>query len=505
MNRWPEAIGLAITAHALILLLPFQLQGSLGPDAGSGTEQLVEITLIESVPPRVPQAVPQDPRSDTLRSGRETPTVRVQATDRPRVDTPALTRPDPHTSQPEPEPEPPDGPAETHRFVRADPDVPVVEAPDSAIISDRNLVAAQTTRREIATPRIGPPNDGDPSATDVAGASATPDTLSMPRVQLSDEPVPLLKNRQDPSRPGARSGGEPLRSRAEAPEAPQVGAPGGQDVQQVASRGAEAITAKGAREPGEAGDDAPTREGLAFASDGSFPAPSTGGADPADPLPEGPDLPSRSDQEVRPLLSPGILDWIKPAQSADGGQPRTEVGEADTPAPRAGEGTEGEGQTRVGEATGIADATPGERERQLGSRAAAGGTGSALMDSATVLPEDIPLDVEALVSAVETPLGRYAASIDQLLREAWAPPLEAQVMSGYGVTTIQFRVDNRGRVTDKELTRLSGVPGLDIAALGAVPQRVPRPDRDLMTEQDHLTVTYTFRHSSPIVSRSAHH
>jgi TonB family protein len=128
-----------------------------------------------------------------------------------------------------------------------------------------------------------------------------------------------------------------------------------------------------------------------------------------------------------------------------------------------------------------------------------------MLDSAMLLEEDLPLDVELAINAIETPLGRYAAGIDQLMRDAWKPPLEAQLMSGYGVTTVTFRVDARGRVTDKEITRMSGISGLDIAALVAVPDKVPRPDRELLAPGEHLHVTYTFRHSSPIVSRSAQH
>ena len=124
------------------------------------------------------------------------------------------------------------------------------------------------------------------------------------------------------------------------------------------------------------------------------------------------------------------------------------------------------------------------------------------MDTALVLKEEIRLDVEVAINAVETPLGRYAASIDQVLRENWEPPFEAQIMSGYGVTTVTFLVDSRGRVTEKEVTRMSGVSGLDVAALVAVPPKVERPDREVLSGGTHLRIQYTFRHSSPVVSRA---
>ncbi len=486
------------------MLLPLQLEGRwTGAQAVGPEPDRVEITLIEAVDPPEPVPPVRDPRSDRRPPGLETPTVEVAATDRPLHDTPALDRRDEHTSAPEPEPVPQRTEAKVV-FVRADPQTPLVSAPDTERVADRNLRAEVETRRELATPRIGPPSPGDPSATDLAGANLAPDTVSMPRVELADNDVPLQRNLEDHARPGARSGGAAMRSRAEAPEAPEIGAPGGHDQQRVASKGAQALEADGHREPGEAGDDAPTRDGLALASEGDFPVPSTGGADPGDPKEEGPDLPSRADKGVRPLLTPGFLDWIAENDAADGGQPRTELGDGDEPSPRAGELSDGDGQTHAGEGTGIAEANPGERQRQRGSRAAAGGTGSALTDTATVAGEEIPLDVEVALNAVETPLGRYAASIDQLLREGWRPPLEAQVMSGYGVTTVEFRVDRKGRVTAPALTRMSGVPGLDDAALAAVPTRVPRPAREVLAGDDVLTVSYTFRHSSPIVSRSAH-
>jgi hypothetical protein len=388
-------------------------------------------------------------------------------------------------------------------FVRADSNDPTVAAPEAEIISNHNLSADRETRREVTATRIRPTTHGDPLAIDVAGASPVPETVSVPRVEISDNETPLRKNRDDPSRPGARSGGQPERSLAEAQPSPKPGAPGGQAEQRIASKGGPAIPAKGVRETGASGVKAPTRDGLALAIDGEFPLPSTGGADPADPRPEGPDLPSRSDRGIRPLFSPGTLAWVTSADSADGGQTRSEVGETEKPAPRVGEGETGEGQTRQGEGTGIAEANPGLQKAQNGSRAAAGGTGSARTDRSLVIDEAVELDIASALNAVETPLGRYAALIDQALRDGWAPPIEDRVMSGYCVTTVTFRVDVRGRVSDKDFVRLCGVEGLDDAAFEAVPERVPRPNNEVLARGEHLTVTYSFRHSSPIVSRSA--
>ena len=500
MTRWPEAWCFAFILHALLLLVPLAPRAFVG-DPPAPTP-LLELSLVDdsTATPQAPP--PRDAMADTLPPGATTPPVEVPPTARSVDSPPALAREDPAEGEPEPEVLE-EAPPETAHFVRADPDPPPVVDVDAEAISDRNMRAARPTRRAVSTVRIGPPTDGDPSATDVAGASPVPDTVSMPRQEVAENDIPLQLNRDDPSRPGARSGGRQERSRAEAPEAPEVGAPGGQAVERVASKGDRAEPASGAREAGEAGDSAPTRDGLALAIDGEHPAPATGGADPGDPDRVGPDRASRSRDAVRPLLSPGTLDWIVPAEAADGGQARNAAADSDVLSPRAGDGETGQGQARVGDGTATAESSPGRPRQVRGSRAAAGGTGSARLDRAPVVPEETELDVASAMSARETPLGRYAAGIDQLLRDAWDPPLEVKVLTGYGVTTVRFVVDGRGRVVDKELVRQSGVAGLDEAALAAIPARVARPSADIAPQRGVISVTYTFRHSSPIVSRSA--
>ncbi len=471
-----------------------------------GAEKLVSVELIATEPVTLPPTPPRQALADHLDGGSSTPVVPVHPTHRKWMDPPApvseKARLEKRLPKPLEDEEAPVDDPKTHRFVRADPDVPRVETPDTDVISDRTLTAPKEVRREVSTVRIGPHNSGDPSSPDHAGAAAIPDRVSMPQVERDSEKEPRRENLEEASQPGVRSGGQPEESRAEAPMATETGAPGGLDLQRVASQGAEAMDARGVRDPGEAGDDAPTRDGLAFASDGDFPVPATGGADPADPRPEGPDLPSRSKQAIRPLLSPGTLNWIAPAEAADGGKPRTEAGEGQRVAPISGEEATGDGQALSGPGTAATSSDLGEVLPQKGSRSAAGGRGSARTDSALVVSEDAFLDVQSAISAIETPAGRYAGKLDQALRDRWSPPVEAQVMSGYGVTTVVFRLNARGKVLHKELQRHSGVPGLDAAALAAVPERFPRPQTGVISPGKNLEVTYTFRHSSPIVSRT---
>jgi TonB family protein len=125
-----------------------------------------------------------------------------------------------------------------------------------------------------------------------------------------------------------------------------------------------------------------------------------------------------------------------------------------------------------------------------------GATASPDASEQTVLPDEHdrigPLDV----STVGSPLGRYVAEIETIVRERWhqvdLDPLH-RVLGVHGIATVQLYIHRTGRVTDIVLHASSGNPHLDAMALSAIPTTLPRIPREVDLEGLHHRISLRYR------------
>lgn len=120
----------------------------------------------------------------------------------------------------------------------------------------------------------------------------------------------------------------------------------------------------------------------------------------------------------------------------------------------------------------------------------ADGPDAAAWSDLTVLDEGVALGDEARVSIREHPLGAWMVGVDSQIRAASRFPEELRALGVDGDVVVRFRVAKDGTVSEARVLRGSDVPELDLAALAAIPPRVPA----LPAGEKGRYVTYTFRY-----------
>jgi len=112
-----------------------------------------------------------------------------------------------------------------------------------------------------------------------------------------------------------------------------------------------------------------------------------------------------------------------------------------------------------------------------------------------VVPEERPLELEALVATRTHPLAPLAERIDRTLRENWHFPIEYKFMGLTGRTKVEFRVLPDGKITDIRIIRQSGHAELDALALQAVPRRIPKVNEPVPASGLVLRFSFVYRNS----------
>jgi TonB family protein len=117
------------------------------------------------------------------------------------------------------------------------------------------------------------------------------------------------------------------------------------------------------------------------------------------------------------------------------------------------------------------------------------------VQNATVVPEERPLELQALVATRTHPLAPLAERIDRTLRANWTFPVEYKFMGFTGRTKAEFRVLPNGEVTDIRVIRRSGHPELDALAVDAIPKHIrnvtePVPENGIL-----LQFSFVYRNS----------
>lgn len=124
--------------------------------------------------------------------------------------------------------------------------------------------------------------------------------------------------------------------------------------------------------------------------------------------------------------------------------------------------------------------------------------------SAAVLDQDLKVDRVAAIDAIETPLGRYRAELDEVILERWLAadlPVAEQALGITGDTTVIFRVRRNGKVENLHLTQSSGYSQIDKLALFSIPDRLPPIPRKLGMK--HVYHRYIFHYRAGTVSRTS--
>jgi TonB family protein len=106
------------------------------------------------------------------------------------------------------------------------------------------------------------------------------------------------------------------------------------------------------------------------------------------------------------------------------------------------------------------------------------------------VPEEVALDVQALVGVRTHPLAAWATRVDAFLSAHWKIPVDVRALGVSGTTVVGFTVGRNGRVSDVKLIQSSGRPELDARALAAVPARFPALEPP---EWAPLRLRYSFR------------
>ena len=115
--------------------------------------------------------------------------------------------------------------------------------------------------------------------------------------------------------------------------------------------------------------------------------------------------------------------------------------------------------------------------------------------NATVVPEERPLELEALVATRTHPLAPLAERIDRTLRANWTFPVEYKFMGLTGRTKIEFRVLPNGDIVNVHVIRKSGHVELDELALDAVPKRIPKITEPVPEKGIVLQFSFVYRNS----------
>jgi TonB family protein len=416
-----------------------------------------------------------------------TPIERV-ALDVERQETP------PEPDEPEPDEE---EDLDMLRFVRVDEPAVTVEPPEDAeYISARDAAHELRTRAPVTEPDPGP---------------RTPHGIGLS--ELASRPA-LLAAEGDPSDP---TGKKPEVSEEVARSASEESG-GGRNALDM---GAGAPERGGDRRQGGAAapQSGRSRASLGHASAGTVaPAPVDGFREGPEPdavvdvdAPEWwnpmatrpvassapPPAPTPEERVASPSEGDAVALVLSPGESSDRGGTASDADEAALPT-EAEEPTVSTGrQERAGAADPIEDL-----------REALGWGGidrSALRPPQAVVDEEYDLARVSWVDATETPLGRYTDRVHEAIDTLWrAQDLEPDERARgiQGNVTIEFKVFRNGRVSNLELVKSSGHPGLDLIALRSVPRRLPRIPREVGVRSVLQRITFHYR--NPLITADSY-
>jgi len=539
-DRWPEAAGVSVAVHGLLLLVPMAV-GGLVDRASSTDAQVVEVLLVDADDP-ILAAAELDPQG----AREAAPTEQQIVQEVPPEVTPE--RRDPVAAEPEPDPIEDEAPDDAYVRVTASDGS---TTPDTQRIGRFDREVDRQTRAPVATTRIGQLQVGERPTPLVKGGPGeqeheVQDVLWKPvaaRIAPDDEPVvrpddgsdavamaepepeqgtdahhyPVLKPQQAARPPDGASREEAEVIAAHASDAPDE--PVSQPAQPVREAVADQVLLPlfGVMAGGSVQAALPER-------------PDDSGSDRAS-VPEGPEatwLAAASggqDDELRLAQTPA--DWgnaragAEPTASGprstavdgraggatDGSTDRSELLEG---AQARGADREGQDALDLGTSSRVTEAATAH-DRQQPRQASGGAAGTTPRDLAhedpvnkgqsptdgvmalTGLPrtapalvgsESLPLSETSSVDVRADDLAVYWDEVDDLMRDAMSVemlPLEARALGLHGTVGVHFVLNARGQVTSSEVTRESGNPDLDRWTLDALPDRFPRPPKDAPT------------------------
>jgi len=451
----------------LAALLALQLTPA---PANEPDERPVELTLLDERPERDAAT-----REAALADAGEGPDPRLpQDTVEPRLDAPEPTE---QNAKPDevlpPSPPPPEQEPDALEFARSrGPDVEV--APDDArYFSDR----ATAQEREGRAPSAAGASGAREAAPRQAGGAAAPTTGATAPLESAPLPPPGAEEgvaQEVPETPSTQlqerqlvEAETPSRQRAEAARRGEVAVGPAPDADwlPLAARVSAASQAEVAearaeqpQEPEDGAEGEKAREGEAQALPVDEPVPPELNVQVADRAERQPPPPER--------VRPDALTREGPVDQA----PRDDDGLAD-----------------AADADADAQAEPGEPGTDsAGSIAAPSGVSGVLQ----VLPDDVPIDLQAIAATRDHPLGPWAAEVDGILESGLHYPAELRAQRLQGRVVVVFTVQRNGRVIEERVLNTSGHSELDTIARFAVPRVLPAP-RPFKGRT--LRVRYTFR------------
>ena len=113
--------------------------------------------------------------------------------------------------------------------------------------------------------------------------------------------------------------------------------------------------------------------------------------------------------------------------------------------------------------------------------------------SMAILPEEVTLGEETILSTRESPLGYWWVGVDDRIRRQWRYPPELSALGIEGTVELGFLVKKNGEIRDVRVLRSAGRSQLDAAAAAAIPARV----EPLPPGFRRLPVKLTFRYRAP--------
>lgn len=460
-SRWVPPLATSLAIHGLVFLEGCPPgSGSQEPSplvAAGGSRLAIRLvpppeqapaallTVAEPPPPAIVSAAAPPARGVARGSPRPRPAgTPTPPPDRAPAPSPGAAQPAPTppvTPAEEPPPAdhsdaaaPPDGVTDvdqpgleaTRTWVRGDPDAPEQTPDDATAMSDRDRVVAAETRRE-APSALGARAPAVQSAGERAAAGdAVTELERLEPQELAGGVSPTTQQATtgDAPRPAATAQAPAVAAR------PSVAAVAGVvDPVAVAPLGTLPSVALGAT-PSAASNPS-------IARDASSPEPPPDRAHPS------PQVVAARQGRVGPSDGAGRADDPVSLPVVAAGQA---VGQG-------GLDPDASGRVDAFRSTAVAGAVPGQT---LG-----------------VAPLEVTFGDVTALSARATPLGRYLAEVDAVLRARWKVPVELRALGYAGVTVVQVTVDRSGRVRELAITGRSPFPELDAYALAAVPPRLP--------------------------------
>jgi TonB family protein len=119
---------------------------------------------------------------------------------------------------------------------------------------------------------------------------------------------------------------------------------------------------------------------------------------------------------------------------------------------------------------------------------------AATWSDLAVVAETVPIGERTRVAVRDDPVGHWMVGVDDAIRAGWRYPAAVQARGVEGNVIVTFRVKRSGKVVDAQIVSGSGDPYLDMAALVAVPERVPPLPKKAPRS---IEIRYIFRYRAP--------